>query len=375
METETHLTCTACQDKNPTLQNFLNFSQTNSINVCNNCFHLQKNTQMSSNITLGHYNTELYKEFVLQSVEKHHKNKKRIKILNINDNNTVLLDQLLNDICYIANLPKTSIHTVSLSQNFNPSYFSKHKCYKDILSEDSLRYLKENYDSFDIIILNTTLLTSNNPTQILKQCSHLCNSNSSIIGINYYSINPIDYMNIDKSLAQFFNTNSLKHICEKNSLQLNNISTNANYSFYELTSQHTKQLKRNVISNLYNEITTNTYCIELYNRITLQWFNTLNETTKLLDRYRSDNYKLVSITNCKCCNPDHLLYNNETIDYNINELTKSKLNDILENNKSYVFISFNTCFNLKKYLKELKLENTKCLIYDIDNIITHPYVF
>lgn len=366
--------CSVCQDQNQTLQNFLNFSQTNCINVCNNCFHLQKNICVSSNLTSGHFNKEKYKEFILKCIKDNHKNKSRIKVLCINDNNTILLDRLLNDISYITDLPKTSIYTVSLSLNFNPSYFSKHKCYKDILNQDSLQYLKDQHNSFDIIILNTTLITSKYPDNILKMCSHLCNANSSIIGINYYSINPIDYMNLDKSFIHFFNTNSLKHICEKNALQLCNISLNSYYSFYEISSNHTKQLKYDIISNLYNEITHNIYAIDLYNQITLQWFNTLNETTKLLDRYRSTKYKLVSITDCNCCSPDHLLYNNETIDYNINELTKSKLNDILENNQKYIFITFNNSDknNLHKYLKELKIQDIQCLIYDINNLITHP---
>lgn len=367
-------TCNICQDKNNTLQNFLNFSQTNCINVCNNCFHLQKNVCISSNITLGHFDMEKYREFILKCIENNHKDKTRIKVLCINDNNTVLLDTLLNDISYIANLPKTSICTVSLSQNFNPSYFSKHKCYKDILHQDSSIYLKEQFDSFDIIILNTTLITSKSPNDILKICSRLCNANSSIIGINYYSINPIDYINLDKSFIHFFNTNSLKHICEKNSLQLHNISVNSYYSFYEISSNHIKRLKYDIISNLYNEITHNIYSIDLYNQITLQWYNTLNETTKLLDRYRSDNYNLVSITDCKCCSPDHLLYNNETIDYNINGLTKSKLNDILENDQKYIFITFNNSDkdNLQQCIKELKTQNIQCLIYDINKLLTHP---
>ena len=129
--------CICC---NNIMEHFLILSETNSINVCDNCFHLQKSEMLDDNfIKLSHYNEEMFMKFIFNSIGNY-KSEKKIKILNINDNDINLLDTLYTNIINFKGVPKTYINTVSISLNFRPSYFSKHKCYRDILSESSIEY-------------------------------------------------------------------------------------------------------------------------------------------------------------------------------------------------------------------------------------------
>lgn len=365
-------TCLICSSNN-TISDFLIVSSNSCINLCQNCFHLQRSNLMYNSCKKNiHFNENLYKSFIIKCFNKH-KNKERIKILNINDNNTNILDDLLDDILNTTQLPKSYIKTVSLSLNFNPSFFSKHKCYKDVLSENSVQYIKNEYDTFDFIILNTTLINSIDPNNVLKLCYTLCNSDTNIVLINYHSMSPLDYMNIDISLQHFFNTNSLKLLCLKNMFMLNDVDEfENNWTFYEITYQHKEYNSKNIVSKLYNDILNNIYDMDTYDQIKQIWFCKVIETTKILERYKSAYYKLINIKHCKCCQIDNFLQNYEIINYQIDDLSKLKLNKILIKDQKYIFIIDDKCKNtLKQYLKDLNFELSYFLVYDFNHLITH----
>lgn len=380
--------CIVCS--NNTCEDLLFVSSNLLITLCKNCFHLQQCNNNDNNFDTSnshkknlHFNELLYRSFILKCVDKH-KSKAKLKILNINDNDTQLLDILKGDILNITSLPKSSVSTVSLSSNFNPSYFSRHKCYRDVLSKSSIQYIKDEYDTFDLIILNTSLVNNANPNELLKLCQQICNSNTSLFLINYHSLNPIYYMTVDNSIKNFFSTNSLKNLCINNKFKLNDVEYDIdnNCNFYEISSLIDNQGhdSKAIISALYNDITCNTYDIDTYTLIRDLWVNTIMETGKLLDKYKNFGYELIIITSCVCCNIDNFFQNNDQIDYHIKCLTKSKLNDVLENEnkKKYVFIildsiEYNTVSdNLTKYLNELQFNKSNGLIYDIFNAIVHP---
>lgn len=370
--------CICC---NNVMDYFLILSETNSINVCNNCFHLQKSEMLINDFRkLVHYDEVKYMKFILKIINRY-KNNYKINILNINDNDTNLLDTLLTNMINIIGIPKTYIKTVSLSLNFKPSYFSKHKCYRDTLCEHSIEYLKTDYNSFDIIILNTTLLTTGNPNEILTMCKDLCDLNTNIFVINYHSMNPIDYLVIDKFAKNLFTTNSLKRLCTNNGFELDDVQTDNdnNYIFYKISVGKRDKVSQNIVSLLYDEMNINVYNIEEYYRTNKEWYNILYETNKILDRYKLNKYEIIYISRCKCCEGDNFLYNNNKINYKINDVIKLKeiiiknINKNININKKFMFIIFNLDeFYLKNILSKIKINNMKYLIYDIKNLITHP---
>lgn len=361
--------CICC---NNIMEHFLILSETNSINVCDNCFHLQKSEMLIDDcIKLPHYNETMFMKFILKSIDNL-KSDQKIRILDINNNDTNLLDTLFTNIMNFTRIPKTYIKTVSLSLNFRPSYFSKHKCYRDVLSEKTIKNLKSNYNSFDIIILNTTLLTCKDSNKILTMCKELCNANTDVFVINYHSMDPIDYLIIDKTVKNLFTTNSLKRLCTNNGFELDDIDVNNNYVFYKMILDKNGIISPNIVSTLYDEMNIGIYRIDKYHNINRNWYNKLFETNKLFDRYKINKYEFVYIPQCKCCIGDNFLLNNKKINYKIDDLTK--INNILKNDNKYVFIIFNLNNqivndlqdNLKKDLKDTSL------IYDMKNLITHP---
>lgn len=363
--------CICC---NNVMQHFLILSEINSINVCDNCFHLQKSEMLNDDyVKLPHYNETMFMKFIFNTIVNY-RNDKRLKILNICDNDTNLLDTLFTNITNLTSIPRTYINTVSLSLNFRPSYFSKHKCYRDILSETSIKYLKSNYSSFDIIICNTTLLTCKDPNKILSMCKELCNLNTNIFLVNYHSIDPIDYLIIDKTVKNLFTTNSLKSLCTNNDFELDDAHIENNYSFYKIIYSKKDKVSDNIVSTLYDEMNVNIYSIDTYITINVDWYNTLFETFKLLDRYILNKYEIVYLAECKCCKLDNFIQNNEKIQYKINDLTK--LNGILKKDGKYIFIilKLNSFIvkELEEKLSKIKFFKIKYLIYDMKNLITVP---
>lgn len=364
--------CVCC---NSVMDYFLILSETNIINVCNNCFHLQKSERCDNDYRkLVHYDEVKFMKFIFKTINKYKKEYNgdiKMNILNINDNDTNLLDTLLTNVMNNIEIPKTYIKTVSLSLNFKPSYFSKHKCYRDILCERSIEYLKSEYNSFDIIILNTTLLTSNNPNKILTMCKDLCDLNTNIFVINYHSMNPIDYLTVDRFAKNLFTTNSLKRLCTNNGFELDDVQTDNNYVYYKISVGKRDKVSQNIVSLLYDEMNDNIFDIERYYRINREWYNGLQETNKILERYILNKYEIIYISRCKCCIGDNFINSNSKIKYKINDLTK--LREIIIKNKDYVFIIFNLNeIDLKEYLSKIRVNDVKYLIYDIKNLITHP---
>jgi len=115
------------------------------------------------------------------------------------------------------------------------------------------------------------------------------------------------------------------------------------------------------------------YRIDNYYDINRDWYDALFETNKLFDWYKLNKYELVYISQCRCCIGE--VYNNNKINYKINDLTK--LNNILKNNNKYIFIIFNLDHDIQENLKRNLKRNLKdtSLIYDIKNLITHPINF
>ena len=76
------------------MEHFLILSETNSINVCDNCFHLQKSEILNSSYNkLSHYNETMFMKFIFKSIDNL-KSDQKIRILDINNNDTNLLDTL-----------------------------------------------------------------------------------------------------------------------------------------------------------------------------------------------------------------------------------------------------------------------------------------
>ena len=104
----------------------------------------------------------IFIQYLFKEIEDLLESKGKINIVSIDDSDTVLLD-------LIKGRFSGNVKTISISEKFNPSYFSEHKCYK--LSLDMYTDMDNDIvGTFDVIILNGMCNITPDPINFLKKC-------------------------------------------------------------------------------------------------------------------------------------------------------------------------------------------------------------
>jgi len=385
-----HKLCTICNN-NITID-FINLSDEDSCNLrlCNNCFHIQSNNDKCNYKKLNTENV-LFNLIINKIESKIFKNP--IKILNLNDINTKILD----DIYYKYN----NIKTVSLSNLFNPSFFSKHECHKNDLTDWNFNILKNTFDTFDIIILNSTLSFNKNINDILEKCEKLSHKNTILFSTSYDISNihsHVFFFNLNNNIKNIFNTNSMNRLCNKHNFLLklkheivkdeidkdekdkheivkNEIFTDETHEtyytkiiIYEFSLKSKLNSSSEVITeDLYKEILCNLYDENIYKSISDNFIKNYNLFNDMIHKYYSQNYNIVIL------DKSYKNLNSINVITNLNEIKLQNLYD------KYLFIIFDL-ENFEKIYLDLKLQIqlnyklnlSKCLILDINLLIVHP---
>jgi len=224
----------------------------------------------------------------------------KLKIASIDANNTFILDEIRK---------RFDVNTTSISENFNPSYFSPHKCYKLPLEIYANNYnLQEcNYDSFDIIILNDMLHYVDNPVDILNKCKRVCNKNAQIYSVNLHTsiLVSLNYININRNINHIFNTNSMKTTCKYSHLVLDNSffinnDKNCNTQIYKIINNQNEDEderipNQNIVESLYDEICLGLYNITPYYYIRDYWDTYFQMCNITFNKYRNKNFRIIGI--------------------------------------------------------------------------------
>jgi hypothetical protein len=351
--------------------NYFNLSNIN-LKLCNNCFHIQSKLENKTNSKYNYknFNTNncLFNLICNKIDSKIFQNP--IKILNLNDINTNILDNIYTKYKY------KYIKTVSLSELFYPSFFSKHTCLKGDLTDWSYEYLKNNFETFDIIILNTTLSFNNNINDILFKCKLLSHENTRIFSTHYDILNIYSHvfiLNLNNNIKNIFSTNSLNRLCENNKLLLQNKhKTNKNTSenlinilIYEIClPKHKHDKSSSIIEELCNDMELNLYDENIYQSISKNLHLNYTLFNDIIMKYHSQNYNIVFLDQT-----------DKKFESNINIITN--LNNLNINDK-YLFITFDyenfqtIYIKLKSYKYEYDVNLSKCLILDTNLLITYP---
>lgn len=365
-------TCIIC--KNNT-RDFLNLNNNCDLRICNNCFHIQ--TSDTCKTKYAYEKLREYKLFdlICSKIDKRiNKYNCVIKILNLNDTNTNILNKLYEKYKY-------NVKTVSVSELFNPSFFSKHYCSKNDLTDWTLEYLQNNYGKFDIIILNSTLSFHNYPNDILNKCYKLSNENTFIFSTNYDFLNLYSHVFLFKlrNIKHIFNTNSMNRLCDKHNFVLN-------HKYNGMSNGMSSEIP-NSLSNemLHTDKLINIIIYEFSIKKKVDDFssviiNGLYDEIKL-ELYDEQNFKSIS-NNLK---QKYILYNDiitkyESLDYIIIILENSYSLDHFNFNSSnkYLFVILdydnlnNHIINLKNKISYI-VNLQKCLILNIKLLITFTF--
>ena len=350
----------------------------NNINLklCNNCFHIQsfENNSSKNKCFYKNFNTNncLFDLICNKIDSKNFQNP--IKILNLNDINTNILDNIYSKYKY------KYINTVSLSELFYPSFFSKHTCLKGDLVDWSFEYLKNNYENFDIIILNSTLTFNENINKILDKCELLSHENTVIYSTNYDFLNIYSHIflfNLNNNIKNIFSTNSLNRLCNNHDLLLKekhkilrenpNANDYNNIVIYEIGLKKSMKDKSSIIiEELCNELALNLYDETIYKDISDNLISNHILFNNIIKKYILQNYNIVLVDKTDRKTP-------------VNDKIITNLKKLNSQNK-YLFITFDyenfqEIYKKVNYYKyEYGVNLSKCLILDINLLISYPIV-
>jgi len=342
---------------------------------CDNCFHIQKK---SLNIVLPFektgYNKEIYKGHILDAIASlpirqgsiKKDQDETYKILNVNDTNTDILDDILGIL--VKKISKYKIKTISISTLFNPSFFSCHESSKLTLSDYTSDMIKNDYATFDVIILNDILAYTNDPLTVLKSCEKLSNEKTLVFSMNLHSrvFSSMKLFTMDKNVNSIFNTNSMKRLCYYSGMQLSNCTIINEWNLFTLKRGIENVPPRVIVNILYEEMIVKIYDKSFYNTLLVNWQTHISNVKSIIKKYTSINYKIVAVSDLQY----DFMYFNFYNDYYINSRDLYKINKLNKNDKYIIIIYDYINFNNMK-MKITESNNNNLLFFDISSLISY----
>jgi 2-polyprenyl-3-methyl-5-hydroxy-6-metoxy-1,4-benzoquinol methylase len=214
---------------------------------------------------------EFAEDVITKYMKQNTKKEKCIKILEIACNDGSQLDEIIN---YTKNkIPDYEIITVGVdpAENIYQQISSKkqHDIYCEFFSQSTIDKLKEKYGNFDIIIAANVFAHIDYPNDFLKFMKQIMVDTSSLY-IQTSQKNMIienQFDTIYHEHLSFFNTNSMKYVCEHNGLFLNHVQENYIHGtsyIFEINTYLSSD--RNVDNFIMAETKLGLYNIETYEK-------------------------------------------------------------------------------------------------------------
>jgi hypothetical protein len=370
--------CIICDNN---IDNLITLIDDKHLMYCHNCFHISSfytnkpnkipETFNSIKVCNEVNNRSRYKDICFKQICDKFKDKdEKFNVLCLNDYNTDLLDMIKTEYKYSK--------TVSLSNYFNPSFFSKHYHEKDYINDNSIKRLRARFDSFDFIFINTTLNGCNDPVKFLELCKLLCHENTIVFSLNYHSIRLSCYylMNLNDQIKHIYNTNSIKFLCQKTNFCIANvedITKDLKLYIFKAQLSDTDSILSEI---LYDEITHDTYDNETYDSIKYFWMHNFINFSQTLEKYKNKNFTIIGINKCECCLVNTYYTKTQKIDLMINLSDLSNKIKIFNKSENFLFIIFDEDQFFAKGSKLITLlsskQISKSLIFDPVECISYP---
>jgi 2-polyprenyl-3-methyl-5-hydroxy-6-metoxy-1,4-benzoquinol methylase len=306
--------------------------------LCNYCFNSQINCFVNpeklfenylyvsgTTKTMLDYFNNFAKKSLFSFIDENEIKKGDIKILEIACNDGSQLDA-------ISNLNVSSdikIITVGVDPAINiynniTSNKKNHDIYCEFFNTKTVSKLRDKYGTFDIIIAQNVFAHINYPHEFLTMIKELMNDNTRLY-IQTSQKNMIlenQFDTIYHEHINFFNTNSMKILCELNKLFLNNIEeaeVHGNSYIFIISKQKSKNSNLNEV--LEEEKNKGLYSLETYDLYKNNCNKYKKDFLEKIDKFKNENKKIIAIgssaksmTIFNYCN-----INNNHIDYIIDE--------------------------------------------------------
>ena len=252
------------------------------LHYCPNCFHVQLNCVVSPDILFKDYIyvsgtsktlRDYFDRFALNSIlkwseyaevtESDIEKIKNVHVLDIGCNDCSQLDAYTK----LSKSSGINITTVGVDPSINiykniSSKKTEHDIYCGFFKPETVNKLNKKYVNFDIIVAQNVFPHTNNLNEFLTCAKQLLSETGTLL-IQTSQKDMILENDFDSCYAEhlsFFNTNSMKILCEKNNLFLNNVEEDAIHGtsyIFEITKTLSK--KSNVVLTLFNEMESGLY--------------------------------------------------------------------------------------------------------------------
>jgi SAM-dependent methyltransferase len=247
--------------------------------ICLSCFHISKlntitNVPLYTKANRAIIYNDVFLQYLFRELEDLIGSKNKINIASVDGFDTIILD-------LIKSRFSGDVKTTSISEKFNPSYFSDHKCYK--LSLDMYTSM-DNYDKFDVIILNSSLDYISDPISLLKRCKMICNNDGCIYTMNLHVSILLSFDYINTVTEHIWSTHSVKKLCKYSELLLSDTYKvpildgevplpYSNYRIYKILNcdNNDDEWTTKILEDVYDEICKGFYDIESYRCIKKFW--------------------------------------------------------------------------------------------------------
>lgn len=334
---------------------------------CKGCFHIQKSLGVTNYEKVKiRYNTDTFTEYVLSKMSERQMNSEEdIKILVLNDTDTQLIDCIYEKMSEKVN--KYRLKTVSASPLYNNSFFSQHKHNKFALTEYISEMLSNEWDKFDVIVLNDILTYAKNPCEILKCCKSISHDNTIILSVNLHTsiIYNMELLNMDVNVNNIFNTNSLKKACCNTDLKLEQaLVLDKIWVFSTISGSREEYVSKQVANKLYDELTCNIYEKISYDTNDKYWHNYFTNLNSTLKKYSDVGYQLVLIGDL----PDDKRYGDIEYDKYIQVKDLQMIDSLCGNVYTVIVI---TDYNNTKSIRDTIIKHSKksFIVYDLFYLI------
>lgn len=313
------------------------------LHYCPNCFHVQLNCVVSPEILFKDYIyvsgtsktlREYFDCFALNSILRWGEYSEvtegtidTIKVLDIATNDASQLDAYTK----LSKSSGINITTIGVdpAENIYKNISSKkteHDLYCEFFGKNTVNKLEKKYGKaqFDIIVAQNVFAHTHNVNEFLT-CAKELLSEKGIIFIQTSQKDLIINNEFDSCYAEhlsFFNTNSMKLLCQKNGLILNNVmedSIHGRSYIFEITQKMFKN--SNVIDTLMKEMESGLYDKSTYINYPLKCLKYKNELHNKLIDYKLSGKNIIgfgSTAKVQVC-LNFVKIDNDIIDYIIDE--------------------------------------------------------
>lgn len=278
------------------------------LHYCVNCFHVQLNCIVSPDILFKDYIyvsgtsktlRDYFDDFALSSIARWSEYSKvtegkidKISVMDIASNDCSQLDAYTKlGISSGINITTVGIDPAENIYKNISSHKTEHDVYCEFFGQNSVDKLKKKYgkENFDIIVCQNVFGHIHNVSEFLT-CAKQLLSEKGILFIQTSQKNLIINDEFDSCYAEhasFFNTNSMKLLCEKNGLILNNVMEDPIHGtsyIFEITKKLSED--SNVHQILFNEMESGLYSKSTYTNYPLKCLKYKNELHNKLINYK-----------------------------------------------------------------------------------------